>query len=95
MKDGAYIINLDEYADIGTHQIGLIFNKNNIVSFDSFSVEHVPEEMKEFIGNKNITGNIFQIEFIDFMLAGKKLTDFSPYDFDNNDDIIFTYFKDE
>ena len=51
--------------------------------------------MKDFIGNKNITGNIFQIEFIDFMLAGKKLTDFSPYDFDNNDDIIFTYFKDE
>ena len=41
----------------------------------------------------------FCIEFIDFMLAGKKLTDctilFSPYDFDKNDSIILSYFKDE
>ena len=41
----------------------------------------------------------FCIEFIDFMLAGKKLTDFtnlySPYDFKKNDDIILSYFKDE
>ena len=36
--------------------------------------------------------------FIDFMLADKKLTDFtnlsSPYDFDKNDQIILSYFKD-
>ena len=41
----------------------------------------------------------FCIGFIDFMLAGKKLTGFtnllSPYDFDENDDIILSYFKDE
>ena len=40
----------------------------------------------------------FCIGFIDFMLAGKTLTDytylFSPYDFDKNDQIIFSYFKD-
>ena len=40
----------------------------------------------------------FCIGFIDFMLAGKKLTDstslFSPHDFDKNDQIIFSYFKD-
>ena len=39
------------------------------------------------------------IGFIDFMLAGNKLTDFtnifSPYDFEKNDDLILTYFKDE
>ena len=68
--------------------------------------------MKEFIGNKNIIANIFRVQandsmicgysfirFIDFMLAGKKLTDFtgmfSPYDFRKNDDIILSYFKDE
>ena len=58
--------------------------------FDSFSVEHIPEEIKEFIGNKNIKDNIFRvqsnnsimcgyfcIEFTDFMLADKKLTDFT------------------
>ena len=37
--------------------------------------------------------------FIDFMLAGKKLTDytslFSPHDFKKNDEIILSYFKDE
>ena len=41
----------------------------------------------------------FCITFIDFMLAGKKLTEFtnifSPYDFEKNDNIILAYFKDQ
>ena len=45
IKDGAYIINLDEYADVSTHWIALFCNKNEIVYFDSFGVEHVPEEI--------------------------------------------------
>ena len=65
-------------------------NKNEIVYFDSFGVEHVPEEIKEFLGNKNIIANIFRVQandsvmcryfsigFIDFMLASKELTDFT------------------
>ena len=112
IKDGAYVINLDEYGDVGTHWIALFCNRNKIVYFDSFGVEHVPEEIKEFIGNKNIKANIFRVQandsvmcgyfcigFIDFMLAGKKFTDytslFSPHDFKKNDDIIFSYFNDE
>ena len=94
--------------------IGLLYfvKKSKIVYFDSFDVEHIPEEIKELIGNKNIKANIFRIQgnnsvmcgyfcirFIDFMLAGKKLTDFtslfSPYDFKKNDNIILSYFKDE
>ena len=59
IKDGAYVINLDEYADVGTHWIALFCNRNEIVYFDSFGVEHVPEEIKEFVGNKNIIANIF------------------------------------
>ena len=111
IKDGAYVINLDGYEDVGTHWIALFCNKNEIVYFDSFGVEHVPEEIKEFIGNKNIITNIFQVQtnnsvmcgyfcigFIDFMRAGKNLTDFtnlfSPNDFEKNDDIILSYFKD-
>ena len=111
-KDGTYIINLDEYEDLGTHWIALFYKKNEIVYFDSFGVEHIPEEIKEFAGNKNIIANIFRVQannsvmcgyfcigFIDFVLAGKKLTDFtslfSPYDFKKNDDIILSYFKDE
>ena len=74
-------------------------------------VEHIPEEIKEFIGSKNIKASIFRVQannsvmcgyfcigFYDFMLAGKKLTNFttlfSPHDFDKNDSIIFRYFKD-
>ena len=98
IKNVSYVINLDEYADIGTHWIGLFYNRNEIVYFDSFGVEHVSEEIKIFVENKNIKANIFQVQannsvmcgyfyigFIDFMLAGKKLTDFtsllSPYNF--------------
>ena len=48
--------------------------------------------------NDSIMCGYFCIGFIDFMLAGKTLTDytnlFSPYDFDKNDQIIFSYFKD-
>ena len=44
-KDGSYIINLDEYADVGTHWIALFCKKNEIVYFDSFGVEHILEEI--------------------------------------------------
>ena len=111
IKDGAYVINHDEYADVVTHWTALFFSKSEIVYLDSIGVEHVPEEIKEFVGNKNIIANIFRVQannsvmcgyycigFIDFMLAGKKVTDFtdfsSSYDFKKNDDIILTYFKD-
>ena len=91
---GPYVINLDEYADVDTHWIALFCNRNEIVYFDSFGVEHVPEEIKEFIGNKNIKANIFRVQannlimcgyfcigFIDFMFANKKLSDFTSFFF--------------
>ena len=52
MKYWAYLINLDEYSDAGTHWISLFCNRNEIVYINSFGVEHIPEEIKEFIGNK-------------------------------------------
>ena len=45
-NNGAYVINLDEYADVGIHWIALFCNRHEIVYFDSFCVEHVPEEIK-------------------------------------------------
>ena len=112
IKGVAYIINYDEYADIGTSWIALFCNRSEFVYFDSFGVENVTEEIKEFIGNKNLTANIFRVQtnnsvmcgyfcigFIDFMLAGKDLVDFtslfSHYEFEKNDDVISSYFKDE
>ena len=88
IKDGAYVINLDEYSDIGTHWIALHVKNNNITYFDSFGVEHIPEEVKAFIKNKNIKTNIFRTQaydsitcgyfctgFINFMLKGESLTE--------------------
>ena len=45
-------------------------NRNKIVYFDSFGVEHIFEEIKEFIGNKNIKANIFQIEANNSVMCG-------------------------
>ena len=109
IKDGAYVINFDEYSNIGTHWVALYLQKNNITYFDSFGVEDIPKEIKSFIKNKNIKTNIFRIQaydsimcgyfsirFVDFMLAGKTLTEFknlfSPNNFKKNDYIILNYF---
>ena len=54
IKDGAYIINLDEYSDIGTHWVALYVQNNNVTYFDSFGAEHIPKEIKTFISHKNI-----------------------------------------
>ena len=89
-KDGTYVINFDEYADVGTHWGALFCKRSAIVYFDSFGIEYVPVEVKGFIENKNIKANIFRVQInnsivcgyfrigvIDFMLAGKNLTDFT------------------
>ena len=112
IKAATYVINVDQYADIGTRLIALFCNRNEIAYFDSFGFEHVLEEIKKFIGNKNIKANTFRVQanysvmcgyfcigFIDFMLAGKKLTDytnlFSPHDFKKNANIILLCFNDQ
>ena len=52
MKNGTYVINLDEYADVGMHWIALYVKNDEVIYFDSFSVEHVPKEIKKFIGQR-------------------------------------------
>ena len=64
INDEAYVINLDEYEDTGTHWIALFCKKDETVYFDSFRVEHFPEEIKKFTGNKNIKANIFRLQTI-------------------------------
>ena len=82
-------------------------NNNHVTYFNSFGVEHIPKEIKEFIYDKNIKINIFRIQaydsvkcgyfyigFTDFMFTGKTFTE-SPNNFEKNDDIILSYFKNE
>ena len=89
-KNGAYVINLDEYADVGTYWITFYAKNNEFIYFGSFGVEHVPKEVKIFVGHKDIKTNIFRIQaynsimygyfctgFIDFMFANKTLIDFT------------------
>ena len=65
-------------------------NANKILYFDNFGVEHIPKEIKKFIGNENIITNIYRtqaydsticrylcIGFIDFMLKDKSLLDYT------------------
>ena len=76
IKDGAYVINLDDYSDIGTHWVSLWVNNSNNVN--SFGVEHIPKEIKKFINcplssalqNKNIKTNIFRIQSYDSIMYG-------------------------
>ena len=49
IKDEAYIINLDEYSDIGTHWIALYVQNNDAIYFDSFGVEHIPNKRSEHL----------------------------------------------
>ena len=85
---GAYVINLDEYRDIGTHWVALYVNDKIVTYFDSFGVEHIPKEIMKFIVRKKIITNIYRIQaydsimcgyfcigFINFMFNGKSLTD--------------------
>ena len=62
IKDGAYVINLDEYSDIVNHWVALYVNNNNVTFFGSFGVEHIPKEIKTFIDNKKHLKNIFIIK---------------------------------
>ena len=113
IKVGAYVINLDEYKNTGTHWVSLFVKTNEVIYFYSFGVEHIPKEINKFINsNKKIEANIFRIqaydsimcgyfciEFINYMLKGKTLLDytnlFSPNDFKKNDQIIKRIFKNE
>ena len=85
-------------------------NGNNVTYFDSFEVDHIPKKIKKLIDSKNITQKIYRIQandlimcrcfcigFIDFMLKGKGLLDytnlFSLNEYEKNDKIILRYFQ--
>ena len=60
IKDGAYVVNLDKYANVGPYWTALSCGRSEIVYFDSVGFENVPEEFKEFIGNKTSRKTFFE-----------------------------------
>ena len=81
---------LDEYSNLGTHWVALSVSNKTATYFDSFGIEHMPKEVKIFIGNRNIITNIYRIQnydsimsgylcivFINYIIMGKNLTDYT------------------
>ena len=89
IKNGAYVINLDEYSDTGTHWVALYVNNKTGTYFDSFGVEHIPTEIIKFINNKNIITNIFRIQAYDSVTCGSFCIGFINYMFKNKSLINF------
>ena len=90
IKNGTYVINLDEYHDIVIHWVALYMHNKIVTYFDSFGVEHIPKEIMKFINRKKIITNIYRIQaydsimcgyfcigFINFIFNGKSLTDYT------------------
>ena len=110
-RDGAYVINLDDYGKAGTHWVACYIANNLATYFDSFGVEHLPKEVKKFFSDMSrVDKNIYRIQdynsvmcgyfcigFIDYMLNGKTLHDFtnlfSPNNFKQNDKKIKNIFN--
>ena len=89
-QDGGYVVNLDDMGQSGTHWVAIFINDDRATYFDSFGVEHLPEEVKRFLVNKDLHVNIFRVQparsvlcgyygikFLDFMFDGKSLMDFT------------------
>ena len=83
---GVSVINIDEYKSIETHGIALYINGYN------GSPSYIPKEIKKIIENKNIITYInrikacdsiicgyFCIGFINFILKGESLLDYTIY----------------
>ena len=68
IRDGAYVLSLGEYSDIGTHWVDLYVKNNDITYFDSFGEEHIPKEIIKFTGRKNVIANIFRIQAYDSIM---------------------------
>ena len=89
-EDGTYVINLVDKIRKGTHWVSLFIHKSVAIYFDCFGIEYIPEEVLNKIRDKSITHNIFRIQdnecimyrfyciaFIEYMLAGKALLDYT------------------
>ena len=88
IKKGAYVINLDEYENTGTHWVSLFVKTNETIYIDSFGIEHIPKEINKFIrskelgsavGNNKIKSNIFRIQAYDSFMCGYFCIEFINY----------------
>ena len=66
LKDGKYVMNLDNYESVGIHGIALYVIGNNgsafcnATYFNGLEVEYIPKEIQKIIENKNVITNILK-----------------------------------
>ena len=90
INDGDHVINFDDKKSKRTHWVSLFIDRSTAVYFDSFGSEYIPLEILQKIRDKSITRNIFRIQddesimcgfycipFIEYILAGKTLSDYT------------------
>ena len=68
IKDGAYVINFDEYKSIGSHWIALYVDGNNVILWQHWSWTYFKRN-KKLIGNKNMI-TIYRIQVYDLIMCG-------------------------
>ena len=86
IKDGVYVINLEDTQSKETHWVSLFIDKSIAAYFDSFGIEYIPQEVLDKSKDKSITHNICRIQsddsimcgfncitLIEYMIAGKTL----------------------
>ena len=89
-KVGGYVVNLDERGSSGTHWVAIHVHGPKATYFDSFGIEHIPDEVLKFLKGKDLEANIFRVQskksvlcgyfcikFLEYMFHGKTLTDFT------------------
>ena len=70
IKNGAYIINFDEYEWIVTQWIALYVNAKKVTYFDGFGVVHIQKKVRTFIENKKVIKNTYRIQAYDSIMCG-------------------------
>ena len=86
IKKGAYVINLDEYENTGTHWVSLFVKPKHTAYFDSFGIEHIRKEINKFINNDTTKSSVTLLYYTNL---------FSPNDFKKSDQVIKRIFKNE
>ena len=70
IKDGAYIINLNDKQSKRTHWVPLFIDRSKAVCFDSFGIECILQKVLIKVKDNSITLNIFRIQSDDSIMCG-------------------------
>ena len=70
IKDGAYVIHLDDKNSKGTYWVSVFIDRNKTVYFHSFGIGYFPQEILDKIRDESITHNIFRIQDNESIMCG-------------------------